>query len=224
MKAAYVVAYASHASVIVPIATLFLLRDFRNTLVICVSCFLLASFIADTLSLIEATRGNSNLYIINTHLIIQFVLLNIFYSNLLSRYKRIIYLSGVGFLLYFVLITVCFQGIEVFQTIVRPIDSALLILYSSFYWYNLYVTQPTSELSNYPPFWFNLAIFGYFTLNLLPVAISYYITQPSNEDSMLIWSWHNLNNIAKNILFAIGIFYLKASESAEGSPRRNKSN
>jgi hypothetical protein len=206
---AWTIKYASQASVAIPMLALFRLREFKNTLTANLTILLVASFISDTLSSIEGARGNSNLYIGNTYHVVQFLLLSAIYSHLLTNRKRTTYLSSVGFLLYFVVITFYFQEITVFQSMVRLVAGTILIIYSSLYWYQLYVTQPTPELRYYPQFWFNAAIFAYFSFNLFLFTIFSYLTELSNDAALAIWIWHNLNNIAKNVLFAMAIFYLK---------------
>ena len=50
----------------------------------------------------------------------------------------------------------------------------------------------------------------YFCLNLFLFLMgSYVLTKLDPETSALIWSSHNVNNIIKNILFAVGIYFYK---------------
>jgi hypothetical protein len=49
---------------------------------------------------------------------------------------------------------------------------------------------------------------------------SYILTKLDSEISMLIWSFHNVNNIMKNILFGCGIYAFSKAQVGEGIPIR----
>ncbi|HET9057304.1 MAG TPA: hypothetical protein VFN30_10720, partial [Chitinophagaceae bacterium] len=59
------------------------------------------------------------------------------------------------------------------------------------------------------------AVFLYFSFNLFLFIIANYVFKNfSNEIGMTVWGFHNINNIVKNILFAVGIYY--AGKKLEG--------
>ena len=58
--------------------------------------------------------------------------------------------------------------------------------------------------------WINTGVLVYFCLNLfLFILGNYVLTKLDPPVSMMIWSFHNVNNILKNIFFAIGIYFFK---------------
>ncbi|MBK7885196.1 MAG: hypothetical protein IPJ81_16440 [Chitinophagaceae bacterium] len=67
---------------------------------------------------------------------------------------------------------------------------------------------PTVSVFRFYPFWINTAVFYYFGASfLLFISRNYIFKTQTVEFINMTWSFHNLNNIIKNILFAIGIYY-----------------
>ncbi|HET9056058.1 MAG TPA: hypothetical protein VFN30_04340, partial [Chitinophagaceae bacterium] len=63
--------------------------------------------------------------------------------------------------------------------------------------------------------WITTAVFLYFSFNLfLFIMANYILKKFSAEIGMTVWGFHNINNIVKNILFAVGIYY--AGKKQEG--------
>jgi hypothetical protein len=61
--------------------------------------------------------------------------------------------------------------------------------------------------------WINSGILFYFSFNLfLFVMSSYVLTHLEQELTLIIWSFHNVNNIIKNILVGLGISTVRADE------------
>lgn len=209
MKMATAIAYGSSVSVLIPLTLMVFIRDTKHALSIPILLILVASGVADLLSIVVGKQGLSTLPIINAYYVVQFCALCYFYSKLLVSRRKVIAICAAAFIVYFGIITFYIQGIAQFQGIVRPVDSVLVIMLSCVYWYDIYMKQPTLELVHYPPFWFNSAVFMYFAMNLFLFIIYKYLGQLSEEAARATWVWHNLNNIIKNVLFAVGIFYMK---------------
>ena len=85
-----------------------------------------------------------------------------------------------------------------------------LIIYSITYFFHSLTAITSSGYPGYSLIWINIGVMIYFCLNLfLFLMANHVLTRLDSETSALIWSSHNINNVIKNILFAIGIFYAK---------------
>ena len=68
--------------------------------------------------------------------------------------------------------------------------------------------EPPIDLLRFSLFWFNSAVFFYFAFSLYLFAmVNYIIQNMTADDSFAAYSFHNFNNIIKNILFAVAIGY-----------------
>ena len=82
-----------------------------------------------------------------------------------------------------------------------------MLIYSIKYYRQILKTR--IDLLRFSHFWLNTAVYLYFAFTLFLFAITNYIMKNIPPDVGLIsWSFHNLNNIAKNILFAVAICYV----------------
>jgi hypothetical protein len=110
----------------------------------------------------------------------------------------------------FVLVTTFVQSFLQYQTLMWVITAIILIIYSIAYFFHSISTITASGYFGYSLIWINIGIMIYFGLNLfLFVMGNYVLTRLDPETSAMIWSSHNINNIIKNILFAIGISFYK---------------
>ncbi|MBK7883714.1 MAG: hypothetical protein IPJ81_07860 [Chitinophagaceae bacterium] len=76
----------------------------------------------------------------------------------------------------------------------------------------------TSDLLLLPSFWINTGIYLYFALDLfLFIIISFMFKNMSQEMRDTVWGFHNFINAIKNILFAIGIYFVNAQQEKEYS-------
>ena len=86
----------------------------------------------------------------------------------------------------------------------------IMIIYSISYFFYSISTITLSAYFGYSLIWINMGVMIYFCLNLFLFMMgNYVLTQLDPEIGALIWSSHNVNNIIKNILFAIGISFFK---------------
>jgi hypothetical protein len=99
------------------------------------------------------------------------------------------------------------------------ITGAIMIFFSISYF--IYLFSVRTSVGNDELLWINSGILLYFSLNLfLFVMSSYILTKLDSEISMLIWSFHNVNNIMKNILFGCGIYAFSRERVDENVPVR----
>jgi hypothetical protein len=143
----------------------------------------------------------------NIYCIIQFFLLSYIFYHLLKN-KELIYLGLVVYSILLIANTLFFQSFNEFQSWCRVAEDVIILTYVvSFYKYILTCEPPIDGLTH-PPFWINSGVGFYFAFNLSMFLFSNYVFTNLSEDiSMLFWSFHNANNIVKNIFFAAAIYY-----------------
>jgi hypothetical protein len=222
MPIAEIITYCSVFSVLIPI--FFLLRkkqNFKNPIIKILGTLLFVSAFSDLASLILfKLGGKSSMPIINPFFITQFVLLSCVYYRLLKN-KKIIYIAVIIFLLFSVFNIVFIQPFTEFQSWPVTLGSIILMCYSILYFLQLLDFPPTLNLFRHFSFWFNMAVFYYFGASFLVfISINYVLQTQSVEFSKMVWGFHNVNNIIKNILFAIAIYFagVKQKENEKIKP------
>jgi len=201
--------YISYFSIVVPIY--FLLRSshilrFRQYQLI--GALLLASVIADTTGYILAKNEIPNLIVINLYFVASFVILSILYARLLKGGKTAIR-AFIGLVIcFFAWSSLTQQSVVGIQSYVITLCGVLILGYALVYFDHLLHTSPATDLLKFPLFWLNSAITYYYGLNLFIFIFSTYIFENLKEDEIIaVWIFHNLNNIIKNILLAIGCYH-----------------
>ncbi|RAW02932.1 hypothetical protein DQQ10_02165 [Pseudochryseolinea flava] len=166
----------------------------------------LASALSDLVGGIYFSQGRSTVVLFNSFYVVQFFLLTWFYFELAKTKKSRTTVLG-GLFIYavaFVLVSVYLQSFLEYQTFLWTISGMIMILFSSSY--VVYLFSAGTVMQNHASFWINSGILYYFSFNLfLFVMSSYVLTKLEPQIGMLIWSFHNANNVVKNILLGLGI-------------------
>lgn len=75
------------------------------------------------------------------------------------------------------------------------------------YFHSLLIKLRVINVMKYGLFWISTGTLYYYSFNLFSSIPTMYFTNLSSEDAMVFWSFHDANNIVKNILFCVGIYY-----------------
>ncbi|MFM6976782.1 MAG: hypothetical protein ACKOW2_08050 [Sphingobacteriaceae bacterium] len=197
--------YVSALSVLIPISV-YLIYPSYNKISIILSILILVALTADIANECFVRSGNEGYYVINTFFIIQFVLLSLIYHRLLIN-KRMI--PGLVALYIILLLTNSFalQDFSTFQSWMRMYECVVLIALALMS-YGVILEEPmVDKQQNYLIMWLNLAVIIYYFSSFYLFGISNYISKIMfRDDLMIVWGFHNVNNIIKNILFAIALF------------------
>jgi len=204
---AEIIRLASILSVVVPLILYLVKMRYASRPVHFVGVLMIISALSDIAAYILSARGQSTVTLFNSYYIILFILLGWFYYEILPPEKNSRTTIG-GLLVYvlsFILVTLYVQSFNEYQTFMWTITGMIMIFFSISYFVNLFSAR--TNVSNYELLWINSGVLLYFSLNLfLFVMSSYILTKLDPEISVLIWSFHNVNNIMKNILFGCGIY------------------
>ncbi|HEY0742460.1 MAG TPA: hypothetical protein VGD40_13390 [Chryseosolibacter sp.] len=208
-----IIRYASIFSVAFPlILYLFRIKHLSRSghkigaiVIVSAVCDLIAHF------LFEAKM--STVLVFNAYFLIFFVLLAWFYSDVLqtTRGKRTVQ-WGLGiYLLTYIVIAIFFQAFNEYQTLMWTLSGAICIIYSISYFISVF--SAVRPMNDFGLLWINSGILFYFSFNLfLFIMSSYVLTKLEPELSLIVWSFHNVNNIIKNILIGLGISTVRADE------------
>lgn len=97
-----------------------------------------------------------------------------------------------------------FENLFRFNANMLTLESLLMIIAALFYFYQVLQSLKEENLLQSPMFWISAGILIYFSINLFIYTLGSYLI-PKNFD----WTWviiHNMNYIARNVLFSIGIW------------------
>jgi predicted membrane channel-forming protein YqfA (hemolysin III family) len=201
---------ASNISLLVPLLIYISRVKYASRQIHLIGAIVILSCLSDLIGYILFKRSESNVLVFNGYYFMLFFLLSWFYYEILFQHRqgKIVWVGIAVYLLSFILITLFFQGLDEYQTLMWVITAIMMITYSiGYFFYSLSTVDPNRYL-NYSFIWINVGIMIYFGMNLFLFTIGdYVLTQLDPLTSALIWSSHNVNNIIKNILFAIGIYF-----------------
>jgi hypothetical protein len=184
-----------------------------------VGVLMIVSALSDFSAYILSSRGKSTVLVFNVYYVLLFLILAWFYYEILLTPKRRtpIITSLFIYAISFVLITFYVQPFIAYQTLMWTITGVMMIIFSIAYF--LYLFSGPITMRNYELLWINSGVLLYFSLNLFLFVIgSHILTKLDPEISLLIWSFHNVNNIMKNVLFGFGI-YAFSREGITESPQ-----
>lgn len=178
-----------------------------------IGAMVVISAVADLTAYFVARSGVSTALIFNVYFVIFFVLLSWFYTEVLQSTRgRKTVQWGLGiFVVSYILITIFFQSFNEFQTLMWTTGGTIAIIFSISYFISVFSAM--RPMNDFGLLWINSGILFYFSFNLfLFVMSSYVLTRLEPELGVIVWSFHNVNNIIKNILIGLGVSTVRADE------------
>lgn len=89
------------------------------------------------------------------------------------------------------------------NALISSITCLIFILFCLIHFYRMYTQYNDLFFDRLPEFWLSMGVLCYFSGSLFSWLLFEYIQAPN---SSLTWAFHNIANILKNILFAIGLW------------------
>lgn len=207
---AEVIRIASNVSLLLPLMMYLRRMRFASREVHIIGALVIFSGLSDVIGLVLFSRNQSTVVLFNTYYALMFFLLTWFYYQVLfvTTHKFILWISIAVYIQSFVLVTAFLQSFFQYQTVMWLVTAVVMIIYSIAYFFHSLSAIGTTGNAGSSLIWINIGVMIYFCLNLfLFVMGDYVLTKLDPETSAMIWSSHNVNNIIKNILFAIGIYF-----------------
>lgn len=212
VKISEIIRIASNLSLLVPLLIYLSRIKYASRQVHIIGILIIVSGLCDLIGLILFHRSQSTVVLFNTYYAVLFMLLTWFYYEVLFiNTRRIMIWIGLAvYLQSFILVTAFVQNFLQYQTLMWLITAVIMITYSIAYFFYSLSTITTSGYFGYSLIWINIGVMIYFCLNLFLFLMgNYVLTKLDPETSAMIWSSHNINNIIKNVLFAVGIYFYK---------------
>ena len=207
-----IIRVASNLSMLVPLGIYLARIRYASRQIHIIGVLIIVSGISDLIGSILFSQRESTVVLFNTYYTLLFLLLSWFYYEVLFvKTRRVLIWIGLAvYLQSFILVTAYVQSFQQYQTLMWVISAMIMIIYSISYFFYSISTITLNTYFGYSFVWINMGVMIYFCLNLFLFMMgNYVLTQLDPETGALIWSSHNVNNIIKNILFAIGISFFK---------------
>ncbi len=200
-----VIRLASNFSCIMPLVFYLLRFNIVDKQIHLIGSFVILCGLADLITFFRPL-GVSVPLVFNLQDIIQFSLLAGFYYVIVFSNRKLISWGITIYVTIFFAVTVWVQGLYKFQTLVWTVDGILIIIFGIAYLIHLLGNRPPKYQSIYSTLWINSGLLFYFCFSLwLFVMGQYILTELPERTKMIYWSCHNVNNIIKNGIIAIGI-------------------
>lgn len=212
VKISEIIRVASNVSLLIPLAIYLSRIRYASRQIHIIGILIIVSGLFDLVGMILFSRHQSTVVLFNSYYFILFLILTWFYYEaLFVNTRRILVWIGLAiYLQSFILITFFVQNFMEYQTLMWLITALIMIVYSVAYFFYSLSTIVTSGYFGYSLIWINVGVMIYFCLNLFLFLMgNYVLTKLDPETSALIWGSHNINNIIKNILFAVGIYFYR---------------
>lgn len=176
-----------------------------------VGAFVLLCALADLITFFNPS-GLSVALIFNIQDIVQFLLLAGFYYVTVYSKRKVISWGITFYLTVLIAVTLWVQGVYGYQTLMWSVNGVVMVVFAITYFMHLYEQRPAKTASLYGTLWINSGLLFYFAFSLwLFVMGDYILNELPDRIKMIYWSCHNMNNVTKNVLVGIGIFYSRQS-------------
>ena len=174
-----------------------------------IGVLVILSGIAGSINFLLATARTSNALVFNLYCIAAFVVLSWYYYEVVFKFRCWRYfILGVSVYLLFLFIVTATIGVFVFQGEMWAISGLILFVFGIIY--NNYQVEkpPLLDKNLYSGLIFNAAIMFYFSFNFFLFLIANYVlTELSPDTSRMVWAFHNVNSILKDVALAFGFYY-----------------
>jgi hypothetical protein len=217
LQVAIVLGYVSTFSCVVPLVLMLIKKErIRKRYLTWLGILLLLSLGTDLISrvVLKFNLYTSTTYLINFYNILQFIIvLLIYYELYLKEKKMVVVLAAVVYFGFEIANSISSQTLNLNQTWSWAFNALIFVTLSCGFFKYLLDSRPVENIAQYSPAIINAAFFAYFGFSLyLFLWAEYAFSNLSNNAAIVFWAFHNFNNIAKNCLFAAGIYYAGAKK------------
>ncbi|MEP0263813.1 hypothetical protein [Dokdonia sp.] len=150
----------------------------------------------------------NNLYLLHYYTVIEFCgWAVIFYLLFESKFmKRIVFWIGIVFVLFAIVNSIFWEGLETFNTNSRSVESILLSFFSIAYYVKIFKEKRVYRLECSASFWINAAVLIYFSSAFLLFGFSNLLLNLSSYKIREVWGIHGIFLIVHYVLITVGIW------------------
>ncbi|WNB16896.1 hypothetical protein [Marivirga arenosa] len=163
------------------------------------------AFISD-ISLKYFIEGRNYIYIF-IYMLVESVLILIFYQKILNRKRNIILGLSLIYLVSIILELFYKNPVNDFFSYSLTVKNFIYIILALFYFIEIYRYEKDIFNKEAPQFSYNVGILIYASLAFFPVFLATELMSGFFDFSL--WYIHNIGNILKNIIFAVGLWLVQ---------------
>jgi hypothetical protein len=202
--------YATIASSLIPfVVYLILIRQMPKQNHI-IGLIVIISAACELIALNEFNHGRPTVLLSNIYFTIFFLLACWFYYEILFKAHNTgyFYLGLAIYCISFSIVAINIHGMFEFQSEAWALGGLILVAFGILYTNRLMEKPAVPDQNFYSVLFINGGIFLYFSFNFFLFAVAnYMLTETERDIGRMTWAFHNVNNIIKNIAFALGLYY-----------------
>jgi hypothetical protein len=206
----YSILFGSVMSGTIPLALAWTRRRVLNQTLSIIISLIALSLTVDTIMVCVGFSGINNMPLAHAYGLIEGILLLTFFSRLLSLPKRGWINAIIAYSVLYCLNSAFHEDIFTFNSHARTTEALMMLMLSVYALYRFYTKEEDIFIEKSPEFWMVIAILVYFSGALFSFLLSTEILSERPERFYSSWILHNTSNSIKNILFAVGIWKVKA--------------
>ncbi|MBS1505240.1 MAG: hypothetical protein JSS79_01230 [Bacteroidetes bacterium] len=218
LEQSLVISYLSDGSALLPIVIGFLLLQKKNSDRVLLYLWLLTitAFLLDISSVLIVLGDNlfGNIYRLAEF---HFLLVSYFFAFGRKTLKLFITIAIVYTSFFFV--DLIFLQAKQLTSFSVTLTAAVFIIFSVLHFFKLMRDLPSTHIHQLPMFWVDTAVLVYFAGAFFIFLLRNYLIEVLKDDQIVYWSLHNILNIIKNILFAIGLWHATKSPVVKSETR-----
>ena len=204
-----IILYGSIFSPVIPIVAAILRRKALDRTSLLIFYLVLLSFTIDLVMMWVAMQKKTNIPLAHFYGLLEGALL-IGFFGLLTGLKKLTKVLLPAYVILYVANSAFVESIYVFNAWSRSAEALLMIVLSVLAFHQFYTKEEDIFIEKSPQFWFVIGIFAYFSGALFSFLLSTDMLTQSPDVFYGSWVLHNLCNILKNVVFALGLWKLKS--------------
>ena len=208
MNDEFIHAIAGYASLVPLLCGLLLFRKAGAGIKYLTLLLAIAS-LTELIGIVLSAQKVSNLFLFHTYPLLEYLMFLLIYRLHFQspKLKKLLWTSGVFFLLFSAFNSFFIQSLNEFNTYGRAVESLLLSLLAlSYMVINLGSITPEDDKGQ-PMFWINTAVLIYFPLNLVFILMSNFLLHNFSDDfHRSLWNIHAILSLGQYVLFTIAIY------------------
>lgn len=159
---------------------------------------------------------------LNIYTFAETILLTLIYLKFIdsSKWKRFVVIILLLLCSFFLINFLLIQGINMLNSYSMVLECGFMIVLSARLFYQIIINVPSESLIKSEIFWFNTAIFIYFSLNIFTFLFSNMLYGKLNSHffGFRLWNIHGITNILLNFCFAITLWLAGKRERSAVTP------
>jgi len=148
----------------------------------------------------------NNLPVAHLYGLLEGYLLLTFFYHKLSKYRLVIIISGLIFIISYIIDATFISKLVTFNTFSRTLEAGIMIILSVLYFFDIYQNETDIFIDKNPEFWLVTGILIYFSGAFFSFLLSSEILSQSPERFYSSWILHNVSNIVKNFIFFFALW------------------